>query len=318
LYSKYISLQENHRTSLSISELSKSFIMLNLNFSGTEVLLGTGMILLLLLALVFMGRRLFRHSGSSRKEGTGSRTKYSSVDVFRYQPVFLRLGLVCSLAFTFLAFNWTQFTAPDSNILGAIEHWDDEIDNAPPITTHPPPPPPPPPKFEAVADPNIVDTLTFKSGDIDGNTPVAPATISRPAPPKYIPPPPPIKDEGPHVMIIAEKMPVFGDCAGLEDEASRRQCSDRAIIEFIGQHVRYPAIAKENGVSGTAVIRFVVEKDGSLSQIEIVRDPGATLGPEAQRVVQLMADSAPKWAPGKQQGRPVRVQFTLPVRFKLE
>ncbi|WP_367393014.1 energy transducer TonB [Lewinella sp. LCG006] len=294
--------------------------MLNLNFSGTEVLLGTGMILLLLLGLVLLGRRLFRHPGSSKKATAGSRTKYPSVDVFRYQPVFLRLGLVCSLAFTFLAFNWTQFTAPSPNIIGAGEYWDDEIDNAPPITNHPPPPPPPPPppKFEAVVDPNIVDTLTFRSGDIGGNTPVAPSTISRPIPPKYIPPPPPIVDNGPDLVIIAEKMPVFGDCAGMEDEASKRQCSDRAIMAFIGQHVRYPAIAKENGVSGTAVIRFVVEKDGSLTQIEIVRDPGATLGQEAQRVVQLMADSAPKWSPGKQQGRPVRVQFNLPVRFKLE
>ncbi len=294
--------------------------MLNLNFSGTEVLLGTGMILLLLLGLIFFGRRLFRHTVPSPKEAQGSRTKYSSVDVFRYQPVLLRLGLVCSLAFTFLAFNWTQFTAPDPNMIGAIEHWDDEIDNAPPITTHPPPPPPPPPppKFEAVADPNIVDTVTFSSGDIGGNTPVAPPTISRPTPSQYIPPPPPLKNEGPVVVVIAEKMPVFGECAGLKDEASRRQCSDRAIIAFIGQHVRYPAIAKENGVSGTAVIRFIVEIDGSLSHIEIVRDPGATLGPEAQRVVQLMADSAPKWSPGKQQGRPVRVQFNLPVRFKLE
>ena len=294
--------------------------MLNFNFSGTEVLLGTGMILLLLLGLVLFGRRLFRHANTGTKDVKGSRTKYPSVDVFRYQPVFLRLGLVCALAFTFLAFNWTQFTTPDPNITAAGEYWDDEIDNAPPITTHPPPPPPPPPPptFEAVADPNIVDTVTFRSGDVGSNTPVAPSTISRPAPPKYIPPPPPIKNDFPDLIIFAEKMPLFGDCAGLEDEASRRQCSDRAIIEFIGKHVRYPAIAKENGVSGTAVIRFIVEKDGSLSQIEIVRDPGATLGPEAQRVVQLMADSAPKWAPGKQQGRPVRVQFNLPVRFKLE
>ncbi|MGH1434170.1 MAG: energy transducer TonB [Lewinella sp.] len=291
--------------------------MLNFNFSGTEVLLGTGMILLLLLSLGFLGRYLFRHRKQESRHG--SRTKYSSVDVFRYQPIFLRLGLVCSLAFTFLAFNWTQFTAPDATIVGGFEMWEDEIDHAPPITTHPPPPPPPPPppKFEAVINP-AVDTVTFRSGDVRSNTPIAPSTISRPEPPKYIPPPPPIKDEGPDIVIIAEKMPVFGDCGALEDETSRRKCSDRALIQFIGQHVRYPAIAKENGVSGTAVIRFVVEKDGSLSQIEMVRDPGATLGAEAQRVVQLMADSAPKWSPGKQRGRPVRVQFNLPVRFKLE
>lgn len=293
--------------------------MLNITFSGTQVLLGTAMIVFLLFGIGFWGRRFFRHTGQGSPKG-GSRTKYKAVDVFRHQPLFLRLGLICSLAFTFLAFNWTQFEARVLTDQVSLTDWDNEIDNAPPITLHPPPPPPPPPppKFEAVIDPNLPDTTVFSSTDIGSNTAIAPATIKKPTPPKYVPPPPPIKKDEPEYLKFAEEMPVFGDCSGETDQALRKQCSDKAIITFISKNVRYPAMAKENGVSGTAVIRFIVEKDGSLSNIEMVRDPGTGLGTEAERVIQTMAQSGPTWTPGKQNGRKVRVQFNLPIRFRLE
>ena len=77
-------------------------------------------------------------------------------------------------------------------------------------------------------------------------------------------------------------------------------------------------MARENNVQGTAVIRFIVEKDGSLTEMEIVRDPGAGLGREALRVVNLMNQLEAKWTPGKQNARPVRVRFNLPVKFRLQ
>jgi protein TonB len=81
----------------------------------------------------------------------------------------------------------------------------------------------------------------------------------------------------------------------------------------LGSHIRYPSLAKDNGIEGTVVVRFIVEKDGSISQPAIIRDIGGGCGAEALRVVKSM----PTWLPGKQQGRPVRVQFSLPVQFKL-
>jgi protein TonB len=89
-------------------------------------------------------------------------------------------------------------------------------------------------------------------------------------------------------------------------------------MTFISKEVRYPTLAKENGVDGTAVISFVVEKDGSLSDIQLVRDPGAGLGAEAERVIQLLAQKGKRWEPGQQRGRNVRVQFNIPIKFRLD
>lgn len=86
------------------------------------------------------------------------------------------------------------------------------------------------------------------------------------------------------------------------------------MLKFIYDNIQYPGIARENGVEGTVVVQFVVEKDGSITDVKVIRDIGAGCGAEAMRVVNKM----PKWNPGKQRGRPVRVQFNLPVKFKLE
>lgn len=88
---------------------------------------------------------------------------------------------------------------------------------------------------------------------------------------------------------------------------------EAAFGKFLQNHIRYPAIAKENGVQGRAFIQFVVERDGSLTDMKILRDPGSGLGEEAVRVLK----SSPHWSPGIQNGRPVRVQYTVPVNFSL-
>jgi protein TonB len=82
--------------------------------------------------------------------------------------------------------------------------------------------------------------------------------------------------------------------------------------------VKYPAIARENGIQGRVVVQFVVEKDGKITDANVVRDIGAGCGEEALRVVNSMNSMNQRWTPGKQRGKPVRVQFTLPVSFKLQ
>ena len=89
-------------------------------------------------------------------------------------------------------------------------------------------------------------------------------------------------------------------------------------MKFIYQHIQYPAIARENGVFGTVVVQFIVEKDGTVKDAKVVRDIGGQCGAETLRVVHLMNAKGIKWTPGKQRGTPVRVQFNLPVKFKLE
>jgi TonB family protein len=86
-----------------------------------------------------------------------------------------------------------------------------------------------------------------------------------------------------------------------------------ALLKFLSENLKYPPLAKENGIEGRVILNFIVEKDGSLSDVRIVRDIGGGCGKEAVRLVQAM----PKYLPGKQNGQAVRVKYTLPVAFKL-
>jgi protein TonB len=120
------------------------------------------------------------------------------------------------------------------------------------------------------------------------------------------------------IFKVVEQMPLFPGCEDLGSYAEKKQCADKKMLEFIYGNIKYPAIARENGVEGMAVVSFVIEKDGSVTDAKVVRNPGAKTGEEALRVVQLMNAKGLKWSPGKQGGRNVRVQFNLPVKFKLE
>ena len=90
---------------------------------------------------------------------------------------------------------------------------------------------------------------------------------------------------------------------------------DEALMKYLHDHIRYPAVARENGTQGTVVVQFIISPDGSISHVKTVgAAKGGGLEEEAIRVVKGM----PKWEPGKQNGQPVTVQFSLPVRFVLQ
>lgn len=140
------------------------------------------------------------------------------------------------------------------------------------------------------------------------------------APPASSPSPPVKRDEiEPIKAEEADEMPIYlhAECNKLADYDTQRRCAEVKMLEFVYKSLRYPAEAGANRAEGTAVINFAVEKDGSMSNLRIVRDPGYGMGEEALRVMQLMQSGGTVWKPGKQKGLPVRVQFTLPVRFKL-
>ena len=89
---------------------------------------------------------------------------------------------------------------------------------------------------------------------------------------------------------------------------------DEARIKFLQANMKYPEEAKELGVQGKVFVTFVVEVDGSITDVKVLRGIGSGCDDEAVRVVKSM----PKWVPGKQRGVPVRVQFNLPINFKLQ
>ena len=85
-------------------------------------------------------------------------------------------------------------------------------------------------------------------------------------------------------------------------------------MSWLSQNIKYPVIAAENGAKGRVIVQFVVEKDGSITDVQVVKSVDPSLDKEAARVV----GSMPHWIPGKQNGSAVRVKYTVPVTFKLQ
>ena len=117
------------------------------------------------------------------------------------------------------------------------------------------------------------------------------------------PPPPKPKEEEvtEEIFVVVEQQPEFPG-------------GNAAMMKFLSDNIRYPVIAQENGIQGRVICNFVVERDGSITDVQVVRGVDPSLDREAVRVIQQM----PRWAPGKQRGSAVRVRFTLPVVFRLQ
>ncbi len=253
-----------------------------------------------------------------------TRNKYSEVNVFKWSNTFLKIGMVMSLAFVVLAFNYTTFEKEKFDKF--VIEMEEDIDMEPPITREPPKPPPPPPpppvKIEIPDEPLEEDTVVFVDQTLEVEETVLATPPPKPkavVPAKPTLPPPSDEDDGGTAVIFAEQMPRFPGCENMAaDKKAADKCATTALLKFLSSKLNYPALARENGVQGTAVIRFIVERDGSLTEMEIVKDPGAGLGREALRVVNLMNGMDKKWTPGKQNARPVRVRFNLPIRFHLQ
>ena len=115
------------------------------------------------------------------------------------------------------------------------------------------------------------------------------------------PPPAPKPEVANKVFDVVEEMPSFPGGQG-------------ALMSFLSSNIKYPVVAQENGVQGRVIVGFVVEKDGSITDVKVMRSVDPSLDREAQRVVKAM----PKWKPGKQNGSAVRVKYTVPVVFRLQ
>ncbi|WP_367391213.1 energy transducer TonB [Lewinella sp. LCG006] len=122
------------------------------------------------------------------------------------------------------------------------------------------------------------------------------------------------------IYQVVEQMPRFPSACEARDTTVeyKQKCANQAMLEYVYQRVVYPQEAINENIQGTAVITFVVEKDGLISQPKIVRDLGAGTGLAALSVVLKMQEEKLRWLPGKQGGEAVRVQFNLPVKFKLK
>ena len=241
------------------------------------------------------------------------------------RSLFFKTGLVIAMAMSLAAFNYTTY--PERPIPEDSEgmHIDKTVEIIRTAREKPKPLPPPPslemdiaippvspdtPKPKPISKPiAISDSGKGKISDfISQNFADAQKATLPPAPP----PPPRPKPDKP--IIFAERMPRFVECNTSKSYQERQVCAEVALLKYIQGEIRYPALAREVSISGTVVIRFVVRKDGSISDAEILKDIGGGCGAEALRVVESMDN----WIPGKQQGRPVSVYFNLPIKFQLQ
>lgn len=223
--------------------------------------------------------------------------KSAKGDLERRKKTFTLIGLVVAPGLVYAGFE--LFATQDKKDYALPEYEEEIIVEDDVIATDqtPPPPPPPPPAVQQEVVLNIVEdnikietnfdfTAEFDENEsLEDYTPIE--IIEE------------VVEEAP-IVRIAEKMPEF---VGGSD----------ALYEYLRNNIVYPEIARNNGIQGTVVLEFVVEKNGSITNAKAIVPLYPDCDQEAIRVVLKM----PKWKPGEQMGKPVRVYFNLPIRFTL-
>lgn len=219
--------------------------------------------------------------------------KTPKADLETKKRIFLQIGIALALVGVLLAFEWRQYERPEFD-LGTLEMdfiEEEEI----PITRQeqPPPPPPPEPSQELVIVDDDVEIEEEFTIDVE-------ATV--------------YTEVQEFTPIIVEEEEIAEDVifTVVEDQPSFPG-GEEARIRYLQENLRYPQMAREAGIQGTVFVTFVVERDGSVTDVRVIRGIGGGCDEEAVRVVRNM----PRWQPGRQRGQPVRVQFNMPIRFVL-
>ena len=210
--------------------------------------------------------------------------------------IYVLMGLVIVLSLCYVALEWTEKEVTKYEVTDTDLFFEEEIEIQ--QTSQETPPPPPPPAVQEVEVLNVVED-NVETESIEVNTEddkteeiVIAAPVEAPVE----------EEEEEVVFVVVESMPEFPG-------------GQQALFKYLSENVKYPVIAQENGIQGRVICQFVVNKDGSIVDVEVVRSGGdPSLDKEAVRVIKSM----PKWKPGKQRGKAVRVKYTVPVNFKLQ
>ncbi len=212
--------------------------------------------------------------------------KNPDISLEKKKGLFFQIGLVITLVIVLGTFEWKSYDKVAYN-LGQL-NLDDLEEEIIPITKQevkPPPPPPPPPEVIEIVedDVEIEDEIEIEDTESDEDVEIE------------------IEEEDDEeFFMVVENMPEFPG-------------GDLGLMKYIQKNVKYPAIAKEYNITGKVYVSFIVDKKGSVTNVKIVRGVDKNLDAEAMRVVK----SLPKYKPGKQRGKSVRVMFTIPINFTL-
>lgn len=212
---------------------------------------------------------------------------------------FFAVGLLFTLAAIFCMFEYRSY---DEEIIESLKSVKLNLieEEVIPVSQITPPPPPPPPQatsqIEIVADEVIIeDELEIDDMEVDMDTEIdyVISDFNSDEPEEEV-----VEEE---IFTIVEKMPEFP--GGYE-----------ALFSYLGKALTYPAMAKDAKIQGKVYVTFVVDRDGSIANVKVLRGIGGGCDEEAVKVIKGM----PKWEPGRQRGKAVRVQYNLPINFILK
>jgi len=217
--------------------------------------------------------------------------KSKEADLEKRRIPLIIMGILFSTAVVLVAFEWKTYETK----AGSLGELDVDLveEEIIPISQQQPPPPPPPPApttvIEIVEDEKeIEEELVVEDLEIDEDSEI-----------EFIEE---VEEEvvEEQIFSIVEEMPSFPG-------------GDEALLKYLGKNIKYPAIAKDAGIQGTVYVTFVVDERGDVKDVKVLRSIGGGTDEEAIRVVENM----PRWKPGKQRGKAVKVQYNLPIRFTL-
>jgi len=225
--------------------------------------------------------------------------KSHKADLENKKFIFGEIGLIITLILLFLAFNIKSHDKATIDL--NIRSTDNITEEIIPVTIQELKQPPPPPANKSVII-NIVENTVEVEKDIEINAAADQETYVQ----EYIPPIQVEEDEEEvieeeEIFVVVESMPSFP--GGMYK-----------LMEYLHKNIKYPLLAKELNIQGRVFVTFVIEKDGSVNDVKLLRGIGGGCDEEAIRVVKSM----PKWIPGSQRNIPVRVQYNLPINFRLQ
>jgi protein TonB len=219
--------------------------------------------------------------------------KNPKADLTKTTGLFLNVGLVISLLLVIFAFEKKVYDDGSMvNLSAAAEDFEDLMDI--PQTQQPPPPPPKKVQPEIIEVPD--EEEIEEEIEIDLDVEMTEETVIEEV----------VFEEAPEEEVVDEIFTI------VEDQPTPNGGMS-AFYQFVQKKLKYPAQARRMGIEGKVFVQFVVDKDGSLTEVQAVKGIGAGCDEEAERVIK----SAPKWNPGKQRGRAVKVRMILPITFKL-
>lgn len=219
--------------------------------------------------------------------------KTEQADLTKKSGFFFSIGLLVTMALVVMAFEWKQYDESIANLTGKSTDSFEETMEVPPTDIPPPPAP-------TVQQPQVVevpdeeeikeDIKVNLDVEVTEDTKVEEIVVQAEEP----------KEETDEIFTVVE-------------ESAAPKGGMQAFYKYVGEKIKYPAQARRMGIEGRVFVEFVIQKDGTLSDVRAIKGIGAGCDEEAVRIVQ----SAPAWTPGKQRGKPVKQRYTLPIIFKL-